>query len=66
MSATNSAALGGINKDSMDPNYSPHAHLHEKAAETAIEHTRFFFDDQSMIDTNTLIWKFLKVYVATM
>ncbi|KAL4228607.1 Von Willebrand factor A [Mactra antiquata] len=44
-SAVTSAAVGGINKDSMDPGYSPHAHLHEKAAEAAIEHTRLFFED---------------------
>lgn len=46
-SSTKSAALGGINKDSMDPGYSPHHQLHEKAAEAAIEHTRFFFDDKT-------------------
>jgi hypothetical protein len=33
----------------MDPGYSPHHQLHEKAAEAAIEHTRFFFDDKSKI-----------------
>lgn len=46
-SSTTAAALGGINKDSMDANYSPHHLLHEKAAELAIQHTRFFFDDPS-------------------
>ncbi|XP_052253774.1 von Willebrand factor A domain-containing protein 7-like isoform X2 [Dreissena polymorpha] len=44
-SATSSAAVGGINKDSMDTTYSPHHHLHEKAAELAIDHTRLFFED---------------------
>ncbi|KAK3607797.1 hypothetical protein CHS0354_031297 [Potamilus streckersoni] len=45
MSGTNSAALGGINKESMNPGYSPHAHLHEIAAEAAILHTEAFFND---------------------
>ena len=46
-SATTEAALGGINKDSMDTTYSPHHHLHEKAAEAAIKHTTYFFGDNS-------------------
>ena len=51
-SSTSQAALGGINKDSMDSSYSPHYHLHEKAAEAAINHTRFFFGDPSKLKTH--------------
>ncbi|WAR05598.1 VWA7-like protein [Mya arenaria] len=46
-SSTLQAALGGINKDSNDAGYSPHHHLHDRAAELAIEHTRVFFEDES-------------------
>ena len=46
-SSTSQAALGGINKDSMDSSYSPHYHLHEKAAQAAIKHTTYFFGDPS-------------------
>ncbi|XP_071103194.1 von Willebrand factor A domain-containing protein 7-like [Haliotis cracherodii] len=44
-SSTTSAATGGINKDSSDPNISPHYYLHHQAAEGAIRHTKFFLDD---------------------
>ncbi|XP_067685699.1 von Willebrand factor A domain-containing protein 7-like [Haliotis asinina] len=37
------AAIGGINKDTSDPNMSPHAPLHDTAAQGAIMHTRFLF-----------------------
>ncbi|XP_046570408.1 von Willebrand factor A domain-containing protein 7-like [Haliotis rubra] len=43
--STTSAATGGINKDSSDPNTSPHYYLHHQAAEGAIRHTKFFLDD---------------------
>ncbi|XP_071103361.1 von Willebrand factor A domain-containing protein 7-like [Haliotis cracherodii] len=43
MSSTTSAATGGINKDSSDPNMSPHYYLHHQAAEGAIRHTTAFF-----------------------
>ncbi|XP_071103193.1 von Willebrand factor A domain-containing protein 7-like [Haliotis cracherodii] len=44
-SSTTSAATGGINKDSSDPNMSPHYYLHHQAAEGAIRHTKFLLDD---------------------
>ncbi|XP_008103952.3 von Willebrand factor A domain-containing protein 7 [Anolis carolinensis] len=34
---------GGINKETSDPKLSPHAHLHKKAAELAIQATKNFF-----------------------
>ncbi|XP_071103949.1 von Willebrand factor A domain-containing protein 7-like [Haliotis cracherodii] len=37
------AAIGGINKDTSDTNMSPHAPLHDTAAQGAILHTRFLF-----------------------
>ncbi|XP_071096229.1 von Willebrand factor A domain-containing protein 7-like [Haliotis cracherodii] len=40
------AALGGINKDSTLVSLSPHSHLHQAAAQAAIEHTTYFFDDE--------------------
>ncbi|XP_048240671.1 von Willebrand factor A domain-containing protein 7-like [Haliotis rufescens] len=40
------AALGGINKDSTLGSLSPHSHLHQAAAQAAIEHTTYFFDDE--------------------
>ncbi|KAK3105201.1 hypothetical protein FSP39_019627 [Pinctada imbricata] len=44
--SSTSAALGGINKDTGNPLYSPHFYLHTSAALTAIEHTRRFFSDK--------------------
>jgi hypothetical protein len=37
-------AIGGINKDSGFYIFSPHAHLHLDAADLAIKHTTYFFD----------------------
>ncbi|XP_046570368.1 von Willebrand factor A domain-containing protein 7-like [Haliotis rubra] len=37
------AAIGGINKDTSDAKMSPHAPLHDTAAQGAIMHTRFLF-----------------------
>ncbi|XP_071088705.1 von Willebrand factor A domain-containing protein 7-like [Haliotis cracherodii] len=45
-SATTTAALGGINKDSTEPSLSPHHHLHLQAAQAAIHHTIHFFNDK--------------------
>ncbi|XP_060079491.1 von Willebrand factor A domain-containing protein 7-like [Ylistrum balloti] len=39
------AAIGGINKETPDWNWSPHAHLHNISGETAIEATEAFFMD---------------------
>jgi hypothetical protein len=41
--STDYDAKGGINKDSAYFWLSPHAHLHHKAAEMAINHTEYFF-----------------------
>ncbi|CAF0768760.1 unnamed protein product [Adineta steineri] len=38
-------AIGGINKDTMTPLYSPHYHLHFDAAKLAIDATEQFFND---------------------
>ena len=38
-------ATGGINKDSGYLLFSPHANLHLKAAELAINHTELFFEN---------------------
>jgi hypothetical protein len=40
----NEVAKGGINKDSGYFIVSPHAHLHKKATDLAIKHTKFFFE----------------------
>ncbi|XP_046366074.2 von Willebrand factor A domain-containing protein 7-like isoform X2 [Haliotis rufescens] len=45
-SGNDSAALGGINKDSILASLSPHHSLHEMAAQAAINHTAYFFLDQ--------------------
>ncbi|XP_046563428.1 von Willebrand factor A domain-containing protein 7-like isoform X2 [Haliotis rubra] len=45
-SSSSVAALGGINKDSTLVSLSPHSHLHQVAAQAAIEHTSYFFDDE--------------------
>ncbi|XP_046576241.1 von Willebrand factor A domain-containing protein 7-like [Haliotis rubra] len=45
-SSSSVAALGGINKDSFLVSLSPHSHLHLVAAQAAIEHTSYFFDDE--------------------
>jgi hypothetical protein len=39
------AAEGGINKDSGYLVFSPHAYLHKSAANLAIKHTKYFFDE---------------------
>ena len=44
---TTSAATGGMNKDSKLPQMSPHFYKHTPAAETAIDHTVYFFNDNS-------------------
>jgi hypothetical protein len=47
------SAIGGINKDSGYYFLSPHAHLHLKAAQLAIDHTEYFFDElRSKIGNN--------------
>ncbi|XP_067664113.1 von Willebrand factor A domain-containing protein 7-like isoform X2 [Haliotis asinina] len=45
-SSSSVAALGGINKDSTLESLSPHSHLHQLAAQAAIEHTTYFFGDE--------------------
>ncbi|CAF4693031.1 unnamed protein product, partial [Rotaria magnacalcarata] len=37
--------IGGINKDSTKPEYSPHYYFHLKAVQLAIEATQRFFND---------------------
>ncbi|XP_071153469.1 uncharacterized protein [Mytilus edulis] len=44
---TTSAATGGMNKDSKLPQMSPHFYKHTSAAETAIDHTVYFFNDNT-------------------
>ncbi|XP_076091880.1 von Willebrand factor A domain-containing protein 7-like [Mytilus galloprovincialis] len=44
---TTSAATGGINKDSRISERSPHFYKHTQAAETAINHTVYFFNDNT-------------------
>jgi len=44
MSSSTIEATGGINKDSGYLLFSPHAHLHLKAAELAIKHTEIYFN----------------------
>ncbi|XP_076091883.1 uncharacterized protein LOC143063560 isoform X3 [Mytilus galloprovincialis] len=44
---TTSAATGGMNKDSKLPQMSPHFYKHTPAAETAIDHTVYFFNDNT-------------------
>lgn len=44
-SGTSSTVTGGINKDTLNPTYSPHFTLHKTAAKAAIEHTKYFFVD---------------------
>ncbi|XP_052092523.1 von Willebrand factor A domain-containing protein 7-like [Mytilus californianus] len=44
---TTSAATGGINKDSKVPDRSPHFYKHTQAAQTAIDHTVYFFNDNT-------------------
>ncbi|XP_067664114.1 von Willebrand factor A domain-containing protein 7-like [Haliotis asinina] len=45
-SSSSVAALGGINKDSTLVSLSSHSHLHQLAAQAAIEHTTYFFGDE--------------------
>ncbi|XP_061182849.1 von Willebrand factor A domain-containing protein 7-like [Saccostrea echinata] len=45
-SSTDHTVRGGINKETTDPQYSPHYSLHKDAALAAIEHTRYFFNDK--------------------
>ena len=53
------AAVGGINKDTGNPLYSPHYHLHGDAAEAAIKHTRMFLVDKGKnIKYNVALLKF--------
>ncbi|XP_063420891.1 von Willebrand factor A domain-containing protein 7-like [Mytilus trossulus] len=44
---TSSAATGGINKDSRISERSPHFYKHDQAAETAIDHTVYFLNDNT-------------------
>ncbi|KAJ8306799.1 hypothetical protein KUTeg_014883, partial [Tegillarca granosa] len=44
-SGISSTVTGGINKDTLNPIYSPHFTLHKTAALAAIEHTKYFFID---------------------
>ena len=46
---TTVAAIGGINKDSKVFTNSPHYYSHSKAAEAAVGHTLYFFNDNSML-----------------
>ncbi|XP_052084687.1 von Willebrand factor A domain-containing protein 7-like isoform X2 [Mytilus californianus] len=65
-------AIGGINKDSLDPKYSPHHHLHYQAFYAARNATvQFLIDTQSgiinevNIDTFIQIFGLLKRYKAS-
>ena len=46
-SATTSAAVGGINKETNSALYSPLVQYHKAVSDMAIKHTKYFFAGQS-------------------
>lgn len=55
------AANGGINKDSGYYLFSPHADMHALAAELAIDHTEYFFDQLRKLIGDDEFNYFLKI-----
>ncbi|RNA36314.1 von Willebrand factor A domain-containing 7 isoform X1, partial [Brachionus plicatilis] len=58
-------AIGGINKDSGYFVFSPHANLHLEAANLAIDHTEFFFEEIRKKNGNDEFSNFLKLEVSS-
>lgn len=57
-------ASGGINKDSGFYLLSPHADLHLKAADLAVNHTAYFFNQIRKRIGDVEFSKFLSIYVS--
>lgn len=59
-SATTSAAVGGINKETVTADYSPLFQEHGAVADLAIKHTTYFFGGQSNFFQYRLLFFFQK------
>lgn len=55
---------GGINKETTNPQLSPHFHLHNIAASAAIDHTSFFLCDKRRAKV-LFFWKMFSIIVIS-